>query len=59
MSCTFYLQIENDKRTGVCRRYPPQVVALYDGDSATTGREWPEVDSREWCGAYEFDGGIL
>jgi hypothetical protein len=41
-----------------CRRYPPQVVMVYDEDGkggidSTTGYWWPETNFDAWCGEYQ------
>lgn len=57
-TCTFYL-VEGDGETGVCRRFPPQIVILAvktDLNGAvgdyTTGTRFPTMLPSGWCGEH-------
>jgi hypothetical protein len=52
--CLYWEQNENVATMGECRRYPPQVVMVRDGDDGqnTASSEWPLTLSAAWCGEW-------
>jgi hypothetical protein len=41
---------------GECRRHPPQLTVVPDGNEECPGVKtaWPETDQEDWCGEWEF-----
>ncbi len=48
VSCAFF-HAEPKDELGFCRRYPPSLIALEDGDYDCM---YPIVDRKEWCGEF-------
>lgn len=40
-------------RHGKCRRYPPKVFALGEGENLKFMRHLPDVAANEYCGEFE------
>lgn len=67
LACKFYLS--GEKKSGVCRRFPPIVITLnsqdYDRDSgyggiySNTQSEFPEMSDDGWCGEYKQIKGLV
>lgn len=58
-SCRFWIGREispNNLSTieGFCRRYPPKVSLVRDGDDFDPRTNWPEVGDGDWCGEYSL-----
>lgn len=49
-SCKFFLKNQHDD-AGYCRRYPPTVVPVSDGDQFSC--EFPVVEAPDWCGEWQ------
>lgn len=45
-NCMFFLASERVTGTGSCRRFPPVVSPVSDG-------EFPAVNHEEWCGEWK------
>lgn len=68
-ACKFWVTTEPGgvkDRTGNCRRFPPVVVPSVQTEGpderagryvsetySTTASEWPETESRDWCGEFK------
>jgi hypothetical protein len=52
--CLYWEQHENVAAMGECRRYPPQVVMVREGNDTqhTASSEWPLTLSAAWCGEW-------
>jgi hypothetical protein len=51
--CLYWERDENVASTGECRRYPPRVVMVREGDGReTASSEWPLTLSTAWCGEW-------
>lgn len=49
--CKFY--VDHSGVTGLCRRYPPQIVAEKNGFSTKVEGHFPRVEAHSWCGEYQ------
>jgi hypothetical protein len=72
-NCRFFCQKIDDEGAGICRRYPPVVIAAvssertgsdssYDGLAevySNASSEFPLVDSNDWCGEHSIKMEIL
>ena len=67
-TCRYWRRYSDEAPKGVCRRYPPHVIAEVDTLSANdrigrsepevtshTVSEWPETPANEWCGEHESE----
>ena len=54
-NCKFSALYENEHGDikGWCRRHPPTVVVMGGAENMHPTTRWPEINSDDWCGAYE------
>jgi hypothetical protein len=56
-NCVFYLKLQNEEESGLCRRHPPQVVCYSWDDMGTlrnaTDHYQPLVQPGDWCGEWK------
>ena len=48
--CIYYKYIQGD--SGNCRKKPPVIVQVQDGDYRTAQTRWPFVNENDFCGEH-------
>ena len=53
-SCRFWApsSVNEHDDTGLCRRYPPENIAVWNRDQKVPRSFWPKTLAAHWCGEW-------